>query len=646
MSQRVALAGLVSIVLASAGLAVTPAAAQPLAVGELVVADDGADAVLAVDAATGAKRVIASGGALVAPHGVAVDPASGRVYVADRDAAPNGQGAVIRIDPAGYQAGNPAANQQVVSSGGQLEEPTDVFVERGGTLLVADGGGLGGVIRVDPANGAQSRVFDFAAATGVAADVFGTVYAARSIGANEVRRAASGDTTPDLVTSNGFLNVNGHLAFEPDGTFVIVDVGATGSPDGQVIRVDPDLIDTGHPEVNQSLLSDAVNLVDPRGVALGAAGELYVTDPGAEAGAGAIYRVDPNDGAQTLVATGAPLDSPIGIDVARRAPRAGDIVVAESFPAGRVVLVDPASGAQHLVRSFAPLAPVDVEIDENGDVLVLLAAGGSGITPRVVRVDPATGVSALVHAAGPTGTNDFNVVERMVREGTHLFVADSATFVSPTFQSGAIFDVSLENGTKTLVTGGGDTFRALSIAFVPPAGDFLVGTTNNSQNAFDLLRVDRTNLARDEITTGGDILRPFDLVVDGTGAVAYVAASIAGAGNTGAVTAVELATGDTTLVTDQNEVFTPAGIAFDGAGDLLVTHRVPRPNFQYEAQVVRIDPEAADPTPVLVTAGGLLNQPEGLAVFAPEPGAGAAAGAALAALAACACRRRGARESR
>lgn len=626
--------------LAIAGLCGTNAAAQPLAVGELVVADDGADAILAVNAATGAKRVIASGGALVAPHGVAVDPRSGRVYVADRDAAPGAQGAVIRVDPGSYQPGNPAANQQVVASGGQFEDPLDVFVERSGTLLVADGGGLGGVIRVDPASGAQTRVFDFPSATGVAADLFGTVYAARSIGANEVRRAAAGDSTPDLVTAGGFLNVNGHLAFEPDGTFVLVDMGVSGSLDGQVIRVDPDLIDTGHPEANQDLLSDAVNLVDPRGVAVGADGAVYVTDPGAQAGAGAIYRVDPDDGAQTLVATGAPLDSPLGIDVARRAPRAGDIVVAESFPAGRIVLVDPATGAQHLVRPFAPQFPVDVEIDENGDVLVLLAAGGSGLRPRVVRVDPASGVSALVHAGGPTSTNDFSVVERMVREGRHLFVADSATFVSPTFQLGAIFDVNLENGTKTLVTGGGDTFRALSIGLVPPSGDFLVGTTNGAQDAFDLVRVDRTSLGRDPIESDGDLIRPADLVVGEAGTVAYVAASIAGPGGTGAITAVDLVGGGQTPITDEGDVYTPAGIAFDRTGDLLVTHRVPLPMFVYEAQVVRIDPDAADPSPVLVTAGGLLDNPEGLAVFTPEPEAGAAAGAAIAALARCASRRR------
>jgi hypothetical protein len=74
---------------------------------------------------------------------------------------------------------------------------------------------------------------------------------------------------------------------------------------------------------------------------------------------------------------------------------------------------------------------------------------------------------------------------------------------------------------------------------------------------------------------------------------------------------------------------------------------LPLPNFQYEAQILRFDPQAADPAPVLVTAGGLLDHPEGLAVFALEPGGSVAAGAAIAAIAACTARhRRGARGSR
>jgi len=616
-SRRSRLVHVALLVLAS-GQVGSSAGAQPLDIGELVVADDGSDAIIAIDPADGSKRVVASGGSLVAPHAVAVDPRTLQVYVADREAGTGPLGAILRIDPAAYNPGSPASNQQIVAQDGQLEEPLDVFVERDGQLLVAEGGGIGGVVRVNPATGAQTRVFDHASSVGVLADLSGTVYAASSIGANEIRRkAAAAPPPPDLVSAGGLFTVNGHMAFEQDGTIVIVDLGVQGALDGQVIRVNPGLIDTGHPEANQTLLSNATNLVDPRGVAVGASGEIFVADPAAEAGVGAVYRIDRVSGAQTLVASGAPLADPIGIDVARSGLQWGDIAVADSgFQ--HVVIVDPDTSAQRLVRNFAPMFPVDVEFDANDDLLVLLAQGGSSMRPRVVRMDPVTGLSAPVHVAGPSSTNDFAVPTRFVRDGTHLFVADSATFVSPTFQMGAIFDVNLQTGAKTLVTGGGVKFRATAIAILPGDGDFLVGTANSSLDSFDLVRVDRVNLAREVITTDGDLLSPADVVIDTNGNTAYVAART-GLGGSGAVVAVDVAAKTQSPFSDPGDVIGPVGIAFDRARDLVVSHKLFLPS---QGQVVRFDRDVADPPAQLVSGGGLLNTPAGLAVYLPEPRAG------------------------
>ena len=85
--------------------------------------------------------------------------APGDVYVTDRDAGPGGSGAVLRVDPA-------TGAQTVIASGGDLADPTGIAVDLfapGATdsLLVADPsalGGTGALFRVDPASGAVQVV--------------------------------------------------------------------------------------------------------------------------------------------------------------------------------------------------------------------------------------------------------------------------------------------------------------------------------------------------------------------------------------------------------------------------------------------------------------------------------------------------------
>src|SRR2546426_10927192 len=75
----------------------------------------------------------------------------GTILVAD-EAAFGGLGGVIRVNPA-------TGAQTVVSSGVNFVEPTGIAIAANGDILVADPsafGGGGGVIRVDPTTGAQT----------------------------------------------------------------------------------------------------------------------------------------------------------------------------------------------------------------------------------------------------------------------------------------------------------------------------------------------------------------------------------------------------------------------------------------------------------------------------------------------------------
>jgi sugar lactone lactonase YvrE len=137
-------------VLSAAGHLVSPQGMAFDADGNLLVADGGpGDSpgwLLRIDRFTGSQSVLSSGGGFVSPAGVAV-AADGTIFVAD--AGPFSEsGSVIKIDP---QTGS----QTPVSAGGLLGTPCDLVL-RDGAIVVLRGdafGGAGRVVSVDPAGG-------------------------------------------------------------------------------------------------------------------------------------------------------------------------------------------------------------------------------------------------------------------------------------------------------------------------------------------------------------------------------------------------------------------------------------------------------------------------------------------------------------
>jgi DNA-binding beta-propeller fold protein YncE len=197
------------------------------------------------------------------------------------------------------------------------------------------------------------------------------------------------------------------LAVEPDGNLVVADLGTPNRKDGAVIRVDPL---TGR----QSLVSSGGEFFDPAGIAVAPGGQLYVVDNRAPDDDGAVIRVDPGTGAQTLVTrdqTLVPerdrLDLPFGIAFQRD----GSLVVANRvFPdprlppvcqplGGKVVRVDPRTGAQSLVSQQGSFAwPLGLATAPDGGIVVANECGGQA---GLVRVDPVGGGQTPITSNGP-----------------------------------------------------------------------------------------------------------------------------------------------------------------------------------------------------------------------------------------------------
>jgi hypothetical protein len=313
--------------------------------------------------------------AAAAPAAVA---APGDIYVADRDAGPGGTGAVIRVDPA-------TGAQQVVASGGGLEDPTgiavDLFAFPGhDTLLVADPaalGGAGAMFRVDPSTGVTQVV-------------------------------SSGDRFVDPTGVTGQYAVADANAIP----------SASGFGNGDIFFVDPD-----EGGAQRSFLDRAVpvdtQLVDPSGIAPTLAGPshianlLYIADPEAAGGGGAVFGLGPPfgnvfQGPFFTVSTGGDLADPTSLaDVPSGVTGQRFVAVAdESAAGGSGALLSLVGQAPQVTQqvissggSFADPSAVAYTPFAGGPLLVAdrSAAGGGGV---LFSVDPATGAQSAVSSGG------------------------------------------------------------------------------------------------------------------------------------------------------------------------------------------------------------------------------------------------------
>ena len=192
------------------------------------------------------------------------------------------------------------------------------------------------------------------------------------------------------------------IAVAGDGSLLVADMGnyattTDRTPDGRIVRVDPV---TGQ----QSLVASGNLLVDPAGIQVAPDGQLYVVENVGTMGDPGVVRVNPATGAQTLVTQGGELCYPFGIavhpdgsvlvtDYGDFDDGAGTVVnCAQDF--GALVRVNPGTGAQTIVsRNAAQWGnllrnPLGVTVEPGGRILLVNQHGGTAL----VAVDPATGV--------------------------------------------------------------------------------------------------------------------------------------------------------------------------------------------------------------------------------------------------------------
>ena len=263
------------------------------------------------------------------------------------------------------------------------------------------------------------------------------------------------------------------LAAAPDGTLLVADMGrfATSgqrTPDGAIVRVDPA---TGA----QTLVSGGGRLVDPAGLALAPDGAIFVVENVGLDGNPEVLRIDPATGAQTVVTSGDKLCYPFGIAI----EPAGTLVVTEygdllggSEPIdcpqdlGAVLRVNPASGEQTLLSAGPPFLrnPFGVTVAPDGSILVVNQTGGGA---AVMRVNALTGVQQAVSGNG--AGDAFMTPQRI------SLTPDGEPIVSDfelNDDEGGLVRVALPSGAQSILRQGDIFNNPLGVAVVanrPPA---------------------------------------------------------------------------------------------------------------------------------------------------------------------------------
>jgi hypothetical protein len=155
---------------------------------------------------------------------------------------------------------------------------------------------------------------------------------------------------------------------------------------------------------------------------MGKNGLLYVVDPNAGDGNGAVVRVDTRTGHQRIVSSGGAFTQPIGITLSPR----GRLLVTDRESLA-VVEVHPISGRQTIVSAGGTLAnPIGVASAPSGEIVVADADALDDFNGGLIGVDPTSGAQRIIASGGAFNSPTSVIVAR----SGHLMVADYTTMIA------------------------------------------------------------------------------------------------------------------------------------------------------------------------------------------------------------------------
>ena len=183
-------------------------------------------------------------------------------------------------------------------------------------------------------------------------------------------------------------------------------------------------------------------------------GDILVVDPAAFGGHGAVLRVDPTSGTQTVVSQGGSFSRPTALAI----EATGKIVTANRVLPG-VVRVDPQTGTQTIVASGSPIIdPFGLALEADGSIVISdmgcvfhgCAPGEPRVPAAVRRINPVSGAVTTVSAGGYLDSPFALTVEA----NGGILVTDATSGVSPLTGQGGIIRINPVTGAQTIVSQG------------------------------------------------------------------------------------------------------------------------------------------------------------------------------------------------
>jgi len=200
-------------------------------------------------------------------------------------------------------------------------------------------------------------------------------------------------------------------------------------------------------------------------------GDILVTDPSAFNGHGAVLRIDPTSGAQTVVSQGGLFSRPTALAIEAD----GKIVTANRTLPG-VVRVDPQTGGQTIVASQPIVDPFGLALEANGSIVVSdlgcrdhSCTSGLPRTPAVYRIDPVSGAVTTVSAGGYLDSPFAIDVEA----NGGILVTDATSSVLPLTGQGGIIRIDPVTGAQTIVSRGQADYGCPFGIAIEPSGTIL-----------------------------------------------------------------------------------------------------------------------------------------------------------------------------
>jgi hypothetical protein len=353
-----------SLFFALMGAGAERAIAATVLPGDLVVVDNQTGAVLRVDPATGAQTFILGGPSF---FDIATEE-NGRFAATFTGITGSGAG---EIDPV-------AASFTPLVTGDPWSSPLGVAAGKAGHILAADkfafvGCSTGGtVFDVDPASGTAIAVLCLHAhPLDVVLESSDSVLIA-SENTGLVRFSPPGFPVFRILAAGSAAFNPQAIALASNGVIFAVSRAGGASTATDIFRIDPV---TGA----QAGVSSGGLFVDLRGIAVAKNGDVLLTDaqalPDGAGAKGAVFRVNPLTGAQTVVSSGNLFRSPSGIAIA--GVRNGAVGVGDGPRVASIALSpspNPARGAVRFLVSLPKASHVRLAVyDLSGRLVALLA---------------------------------------------------------------------------------------------------------------------------------------------------------------------------------------------------------------------------------------------------------------------------------